>query len=121
MQRLGHAVDGQVHLDIVIGKPARHLFADDHVDVAAIRPIVQQLERAVDGIVIGERHQIHAARLGHPVHVGRLRVAVAAAQKAHGAGDFRMTGVNVKIGAQQRHHWSGFSNRIWSVVDPSAS
>jgi hypothetical protein len=34
--------------DIIIGKPARYLFAND--DIAAIWLIVQQIERAVDRI-----------------------------------------------------------------------
>ena len=31
VQRLGHPVDAEVHLEIAVGQPARHFFADDHV------------------------------------------------------------------------------------------
>ena len=99
------------------GKPARHLLADDHV--AEIRALVQQLERAVDRIVIGEGDEVHAARLRDAVDVGRRRIAVAAAEKRHRAAHLRVARVDVKIGAEHRHHRSGFSNRICSVVEPS--
>ena len=117
VQRLGHPVHREVHDDVAVGQEARHFLADDHV--VQVRTRVEQLEGAADRVVIGERHQIHSPGLRHAIHVRRLRVAVAAPEKAHGAAHIRVARVHVQIGAQRRHHLSGFSSRICSVVEPS--
>ena len=65
VQRLGHAVDTEVDLEVRARKPARHLLAHD--EVRAVGMGGQELEAAVDGVVIGDRDQIHAARLGDAV------------------------------------------------------
>ena len=100
VQRLGHAVDAEVHLDAGVGQPARHLLADDDVGSAGTRD--EQLERAVDRVVIGDGDEIHAARLGDAVDVLGRRVAVAAAEKRQRAADLRVAGVDVEIGAEHR-------------------
>jgi hypothetical protein len=117
VQRLGHPVHRKVHDDVAVGQKARHLFADDHI--RQIGTIVQQLQRAADRIVIGERHEIHPARFRDAVHVRGLRVAVAAAKKPHVAAHVRVAAVDVQIGAKHRHHLSGFSSMICRVVEPS--
>ena len=63
VQRLGHAVDAEVHLEVGAREAARHFLAHD--EVRGVRMRGEKLEAAVDGVVIGERDEIHAARLGH--------------------------------------------------------
>jgi hypothetical protein len=116
MELLGHAVDAEVHFDVTIAKAARHFLADDHVVMR--RQMIEQLERTVNRIVIGDGDQVHAARLGDAIHVPGLRIAVARAEKRHVAVDLRGPGVNMQVGAQGRCHFSGFSRRICSVVEP---
>ena len=67
VQRFGHAVDAEVHFDVAVGKAARHFFADD--EVLEVWVAIEQLQAAVDRIVIGDRDQIHAARARRAVDV----------------------------------------------------
>ena len=60
MQRFAHAVHAKMHLDVAIGEAARDLLADD--EILEVGFAIEQLQAAVDRIVIGDRHQIHAAR-----------------------------------------------------------
>ena len=52
---------------------ARDLFADD--EIGRVRMPIEELEAAVDAVVVGDAHEIHAARLGHTVDVLGRRVA----------------------------------------------
>ena len=97
VQRLRHAVDAEVHFEVGAREAARHLLAHDEVRGVGMRG--QQLEPAVDGVVIGDRDEIHAARLGHAVDVLRRRIAVAAPEEPHVAGLRGRTGVDVEVGA----------------------
>ncbi len=47
---------------------------------------VEKLETAVDAVVIGDRHEIHAARLRGRIHRLGLGVAIARAQEPQMAG-----------------------------------
>ena len=75
VQRFRHLVRGDVHFDITIWEPARDLLADDHI--IRIRTLLEQLETTIDGVVIGDADEIHAARAGHAVDISRPRVAIA--------------------------------------------
>ena len=80
MQRFGHPVHAEMDLKAAVRQPARHLFADD--DVARVRHPLEQRERAVDRVVIGDRDEVHAARLGR--RVDRLRPGIAIARAEEG-------------------------------------
>ena len=76
VQRLGHAVDAEVHLDRRVGEPAGHFFG--HEEVVGAGMAVQELEAPVDAVVIGDGDEIHAARFGDAVDVLGPRIAIAA-------------------------------------------
>ena len=67
MQRLGHPVDAEVHLDRRVGEPARHFFG--HEEVVRAGMAVQELEAAADRVVIGDGDEVHAARFGDAVDI----------------------------------------------------
>ena len=62
MERFGHPVHAEMDLRTAVREPARDLFAHD--DVARVRHPLEQRQRAVDGVVIGDGDEVHAARLG---------------------------------------------------------
>ncbi len=95
-----------MHFDVAVRNPARHFLADDHI--VALRVSGEQLQRAIDRIVIGDGDEIHAARLRDAVDILRRGVAVAAAEKGQRAADAGRMGVHVKIGAQGRHQSERF-------------
>jgi len=75
-------------------KPGRELLGDEGVVVAA-----GELQRAVDRVVVGDRHEVHPAALGELVHVlGRGR-ALRQAQRTLDTelGDHRCGGVAVQV------------------------
>ena len=61
----GQSQHTEMHANAVVGKAAGDFAADDHV-----RPIGDR-QRAVDTVVVGDGHEIHASRLGPPVHAFR--------------------------------------------------
>ncbi len=75
---------------------AGDLFADD--EVRRVGMPVEELETAVDAVVIGDADEIHAARLGHAIDVVRSRVALARAQPLKVARVAGVVRVHVEIG-----------------------
>jgi hypothetical protein len=116
VQPLGHPVDPQVHFEVAVRQPARHLLADD--DVRGVRSPIEQFERAVDRVMVGDRDQIHSTRFRQPIHRLRPRVTVAGAEKRHVPILLRMAGVDVHVGAK-RGHPSGFNTSTCSVEEPT--
>jgi len=68
--RLGHVRDRHVDVASILGERRRHLRADEDVAKAA----VEQLLRAVDRVVIGERDEVHPSLEEEPVQLERLGV-----------------------------------------------
>ena len=97
MQRLRDAVDAQVHFEVGSREAARHFLAHD--EIRGVRMRGKKLEAAVDGVVIRERDEIHATRLGPAIDVFRRRIAITALEEPHVAGLRGGTGVHVKVGA----------------------
>ena len=98
------------------GKRAFDLFADE--EVFGVRVPIQELQAAVDAVVVGDRDHVHAARSRSGVDRFRLGVAIARAEDAQVPRITRMIRVDVEIRAQHAAH-KGFSSRIWSTVDPA--
>jgi hypothetical protein len=48
-------------------KSGAHLFA--HAEIRRVAQAVKQLETAIDGIVVGDGHEIHAPALRRPVDI----------------------------------------------------
>jgi hypothetical protein len=65
VQRLGHAVDAEVHLDRRVGEPTGHFFGYEEVVRAGMA--VEELEAPADAVVIGDGDDVHAARFGDAV------------------------------------------------------
>src|SRR6185312_7602717 len=88
--------------------------------------LLEEFEAAVDAVVIRDRHQIHAARLGGAIHLGRRRVAITAAQERQVVVVAGMVAVDVEIGLHAvlslpaQPLPSGFRIRIWMTFDPLA-
>ena len=57
-----------------LGKPRFHLFRDE--EIVRVGVGVQEGEAAVDRVVVGNRHEIHAALFGDPVNLFRPVVRV---------------------------------------------
>ena len=105
MRDLGHPPRAEVDLDAPVGpgravdrQPARHLFAQDHV--APVGRPAQQLEPAVDAVVIGDGDQVHAARLGRLVDGQRIGKAVPALEEREIVVVAGMPGMDVEIGPE---------------------
>ncbi len=105
MRGLRHPPRAEVDLDTLVGagravdrQPARDLFAEDHV--AIIWRSTQQLEPAVDAVVIGDGDQVHAARLGCLVDGQRVGEAVAALEEREIVVVAGMPGMDVEIGPE---------------------
>ena len=92
--RLGEAPDEHVNLAAVVGETRAHLLAEKDA-----RP-VGDFEATLDAVVVGQRHEIHAARPQRVVKRVRLGVAVrqtdTAEEPLRGAG--AVAGVQVEIG-----------------------
>jgi hypothetical protein len=63
--------------------------------------VVKQLETAIDGIMVGDRQQIHAPAFRRPVDVEGPGIAIPAAQEAEVLGPPRVKAVAVHVGLQQ--------------------
>ena len=68
VQRLGNPVDSRMHVDAAIRQPARHLFA--RPECRRRQGSAREAERqpSIESS-IGNRHDIHAARLRGPIDV----------------------------------------------------
>ena len=75
---------------------ARDLFAGDEIGRVGVP--VEELETAVDAVVVGDADEIHPARLGHAIDVVRRRVALARAQPVKVARVAGVIRVDVEIG-----------------------
>ena len=60
MKRLGHAVDAEMHLEAPVRGPARHFLAND--DVRRVSGGLEERERTIDAVVIGDGDEVHASR-----------------------------------------------------------
>ncbi len=79
-------------ISVPLGVRARHFFAQEEIGIAA------KMLGGVDGIVIGDRHQIHAAPLQRLVHGLRFVVALAAETMEPGyVAHARVTRMDVQI------------------------
>ena len=67
VQPFVHPVNAEVDLDVALRQPARHFLGDE--EVGSVRMAVQILEAAANRVVVGDRHEVHAARLGDTVNV----------------------------------------------------
>ena len=79
VERFGHPVHAEMDLKAAVRQPARDLFPHD--DVARVRHPLDQRERAVDRVVIGDGDEVHAARLGHRVDRFGPGIAIARAEE----------------------------------------
>ncbi len=93
---LGDVVDAHVEL-VSAGKDAGDLFAEEEIGAGA------QILHRVDGIVIGDGHQVHAEALEFLVNLERLVVAFAAylSQERDGA-HARVPGMDMHIALHMR-------------------
>ena len=114
-------------------EPARDLFGDEEVPDVGVP--IEELEAAVDAVVIGDGDEVHAARLGDAVDVLGPRVAVAALEEPHVAALQGVARVHVQVGTawrlvvcadhrvpgspELRGQRSGLSTMICSVADPT--
>ena len=97
MHRLRHADRAEMHAQAGrVGHEARDLFAGDEVGRAGMP--VEELEAAVDAVVVGDADQIHPARLGDAIDVVRRGVALARAQPVEVARVAGVIRVDVEIG-----------------------
>ncbi len=109
-----------MHFEIGVWKTALDLFADE--EIGGIGMIVEKLEAAVDAVVIGDRHDVHAAGLRGGIDRRGLGIAVARAQKPQVSGVAGMIRVQMEVRSQHasvigRH--SGFSSKTCSTVEPA--
>src|SRR5262249_54002157 len=88
---------------------ALDLLADE--EIGSIRMALQELEAAVDAVVIGDGDEIHPASFRSPINRIRSGVAVPRPQKREMARVSRMVRMHVQVGPQQfrRLGHSGFS------------
>jgi hypothetical protein len=76
--RLGHPVHAEMNLQAALRQPARDLFPHD--DVARAWHPLDQRERPIDRVVVGDGDQVHAPRLGHRVDRFWPGIAIAGAE-----------------------------------------
>ena len=67
VQLLVHPIDAEVDFDVSLRQPAGHFLGDE--EVAGVGMAVEIFEAAANRVVVGDRHEVHSARLGNPVHV----------------------------------------------------
>ena len=95
MLSLIEAVDADVDFMVKLGKEGAYFLPDK--EVGKIAEAVENFQAAVDGIVVGDRDQIHAAPLRRAIHVERLRIAVPRAEKAQMLCRARVPAMRVQI------------------------
>jgi hypothetical protein len=89
------------HVDVaaILGERRGHLGADEDV----LEPRVEHHLDAVDRVVVRERHEVHPARLQHPVVLERVRVGLRDRERVGSVvvGDVRGVRVDVEIDARR--------------------
>jgi hypothetical protein len=86
------AVDEDVHLALVLGEPARELFADEHAGLPVDDP-----QHALDRVVVGDRDEVHAAALRLRVNLGGGAVALGAVDRVERGLGGLVAGVAVAV------------------------
>src|SRR5581483_6841395 len=107
-----------VNLQSVIGQTALDFLADEEIGRAGMP--TQKFQAAIDAVVIGNRHQIHTARLGDAVDRLGIGITVARPEKAQVRRVPGVVRVHVQVGAKRRAiGHSGFRIMIWMTVEPA--
>ena len=96
--RFGEAPYQNMHLAFIVGKVCRHLLAENHSGQ------VRNLQASGDGVVIGDRHELHSDFTKTLVDLQRIRIAGRKFQTTqHPVGSAgAVTGMNMKVGFRLR-------------------
>src|SRR6266480_1828531 len=95
MHPLREAVRAHVALQVSIRKPALNLLA--YKEVGRIRMAIQEVETAVDAVVVRDGNKVHTSRLRDAIDGIWRRITVARAQKPQMTRQARIVRVQMKI------------------------
>ena len=119
MVLLGEVPDEHVQRDVVLGEARRHLDGEERVG------LVRDAQRALDRVVVADRHERHPARLADAVDALRLRVGLAEARASQRVVPAvrRVDRVDVQVAACHRPQcWTAtrrFPSRV-TILQPDA-
>jgi hypothetical protein len=92
-------VDPEVNRVVELGKRGTDFLTGD--EIRPLAQAIEQLEATVEGIVVGDGHQVHSPALGRRVDIQGPGIAIPAAQEAEVLGPPRVKAVAVHISLQQ--------------------
>jgi hypothetical protein len=97
--RFVQPVNPEVNGVVEFRKSGADFFAGD--EIFKVAQAFKQFAAAIEGIVVGDGHEIHAPALGGRVEIEGPGIAISAAQEAEVLGPPRVKAVAVHIGLQE--------------------